>query len=81
MPDLAIPGVFLLTAVIAAVVVGPLVIRRIRKGVRRSHYNIHGMGRDDTVSYFRDFSGNAKAPGVREEDRTARWGEGDGGPR
>ena len=59
---------------VAALVVLLLIDRR--RGRRRGS-RTHAMGRDDTVSYFRDFGDPSGAPGVREEDRTERWGKGD----
>ncbi len=38
------------------------------------------MAREESLSYFRDYSEDAKAPGVREEDRTKPWGEGESKP-
>jgi hypothetical protein len=32
------------------------------------------LGRDDSTNYFRDLSGRASAPGVREEEEVGRWG-------
>ena len=74
MPD---PGPVGALIVIAAFVAAlAILLIRDRRGRRKSGA-MHDMGRDDSISYFRDFSSNTSAPGVQEEDRTGRWGEQD----
>ena len=78
MPGPGLAGVIALVVAIGVIAV-VLVIwaRRTPAPSRR----LHSMGREDSVSYFRDFSGKESAPGVREEDEKGRWGEGEAGPR
>jgi hypothetical protein len=51
--------------------IGLLVAGENKRGSRRPG---HELGREDSISYFRDFG--ASAPGVREEDDVGRWGRG-----
>lgn len=77
MPDPWIVGALIL---IAAILVVNAAFRflGLRGRVRRWRGGAtHSMGRDETVSYFRDFGDSSGAPGVREEDRAERWGKGD----
>jgi hypothetical protein len=57
-------------------VVAALLARRNR--FRRSSAGVRSLERDDSIGYFRDLSGRGSARGVQEEDRTGRWGAGDG---
>jgi hypothetical protein len=74
-PDPGLLGALFVIGAFASAVV--LLIWRERSGGRRRGSGTHAMERDDSVSYFRDFSSSASAPGVREEDRAGRWGEDD----
>jgi hypothetical protein len=82
MPDPGLPGaLILILAVVVAVAVVWLVARGRRGGHRAGRGGaVHGMAREESLSYFRDYSEDAKAPGVREEDRGKPWGEGDSKP-
>jgi FtsZ-interacting cell division protein ZipA len=68
-------AIILLTAiaVVVLVVVGWAMGRR-----RGGGQGTHQMGREDSISYFRDHSGPAS--GVQEEDSVGRWGGRDDRP-
>jgi hypothetical protein len=79
--DPVLPGaLILIVAVVVAVAIVWFVDRRRRGGHRAGSGAVHGMAREESLSYFRDYSGDAKAPGVREEDRAEPWGEGESKP-
>jgi hypothetical protein len=79
--DPGLPGaLILILAVVVAVAIVWLLDRRRRDGRRTTGGALHGMAREESLSYFRDYSGDAKAPGVREEDRAEPWGEGESEP-
>jgi hypothetical protein len=79
--DPGLPGaLILILAVVVAVAIVWLLYRRRGGGHRAGGGAVHGMAREETLSYFRDYSGDAKAPGVREEDRAEPWGEGESKP-
>jgi hypothetical protein len=76
------PDAVLVMAVVVLIVVVLFVAWRLwpRGGIRRGRGRGSGlqpMSRDDSIGYFRDF--NQRGAGVREEDRSGRWGAGDGG--
>ena len=65
------PTLLIITAamvVAAAVAVSWLATRR--RGKRPTH----PMGREDSISYYRDLGGRDRAQGVHEEDEVGRWG-------
>ena len=67
--------VLMLAVVGLAVIVGLVAWRlRPRRGAPGGRARLHSMERDDSIGYFRDFGRGG--PGVREEDRTGRWGAG-----
>jgi hypothetical protein len=81
MPDPGLPGaIILVLAVFAAVAIVWFVDRR-RRGSSARASNLHGMSREDSLSYFRDQSATSSRPGVQEEDRIKPWGEDDAAPR
>jgi hypothetical protein len=74
MPDPGLPGaIILIIAVVAAIAIVWWVDRR-RRGQGPRPSGLHGMSRDDSMSYFRDPAATSSAPGVQEEDRQSRWG-------
>jgi high-affinity Fe2+/Pb2+ permease len=66
------------TVLIVAIAVGVLCIVAISWLVsrRRRRTGTHSIGREESISYFRDF--DSKGPGVQEEDNVGRWGGRDG---
>ena len=72
-------GLILIVALMVAVAAVMLIARsRHRQPNARP---LHTMSKDDSVSYFRDFTSKDSAPGVQEEDTAERWGEGLPPPR
>lgn len=76
--DPALPGALILIVAVVIAAVAVWLIDRRRGGKRGGA--LHGMGRDESLSYFRDYGDSASASGVREEDRAERWGEDDRSP-
>lgn len=78
--DPALPGALIMIVAVVLALVAVWLIDRLRGGKGKAGTTLHGMGKEESLSYFRDYGAGSRAPGVREEDRAERWGEGDGSP-